>query len=234
MANGMAAGLLEQAELFQGLEGDALSAVIQGASRLPLRDGAQLLKQGDPPDHLFMVERGKVKMSVVTLEGAQLTLRFMATGDIIGCAAVFRGISYPATATAVEDTTVLCWGAPQINDLVRRFPQLAANALAIVGGRAEELLQRLRESATEKVEQRIARALLRVAAAGGQTASPSGHERVAVSRQDLAELSGATLYTVSRTISVWSRQSIVTGGRGYVSIRDRDRLAAIAAAGPAV
>ena len=233
MANGMAPGLLEQAELFHGLDADALSALTQGASRLPLRHSAQLLKQGDPSDHLFMVERGKVKMSVVTPEGAQLTLRFMGGGDIIGCAAVFRGIPYPATAAAVEDTTVLCWSAAQINDLIRRFPQLAANALAIVGGRAEELLQRLREAATEKVEQRIARALLRVAATTGQDGRPPEHERVPVSRQDLAELAGSTLYTVSRTISAWSRQGIVTGGRGHVAIRDTDRLAAIAGARPA-
>ena len=52
-----------------------------------------------------MVERGKVKMSVVTTDGAQLALRFMGEGDIIGCAAVFRGLAYPATATAAEDTT---------------------------------------------------------------------------------------------------------------------------------
>ena len=226
MANGMPADFLENADLFRGLQAYALSVVAQGASRLPLQQGAQLLKQGDPPDHLFMVERGRIKMSVVTPEGRQLTLRFMGPGEIIGCAAIFRGIAYPATATAVEDTTVLSWSAAQINDLVRRFPPFAANALAIVGGRAVEMLQRLRESATEKVEQRIARSLLRVAASQGIAGG-----RVAISRHDLAELAGGTLYTVSRTISAWSRQGIVSGGRGHVSIRDRARLMAIAGAG---
>ena len=86
---------------------------------------------------------------------------------------MFRGLAYPATATAVEDSTVLCWNAAVMNDLVARFPALAANALAIVGGRAEEFLQRLREAATEKVEQRIARALLRLAAACTGPALPA-------------------------------------------------------------
>jgi CRP/FNR family transcriptional regulator, nitrogen oxide reductase regulator len=232
MGNGVTPAMVEQTVLFRDIGGDALLAAAGGAARVALKSGSQLLKQGDPPRHLFMVERGKIKMSVVTSEGAQLTLRFMGPGEIIGCAAVFRGIPYPATATAVDDTAVLCWSAGQINDLVRRFPQFASNALAIVGGRAEEMLQRLREAATEKAEQRIARSLLRVADAQGAGSSP-GHERVIISRQDLAELTGATLYTVSRTISRWSRQGIVAGGRGHISIRNKGRLAAIAGIVPA-
>jgi CRP/FNR family transcriptional regulator, nitrogen oxide reductase regulator len=230
MGNNTANGLLEKAELFHGLPHDALAAVFGGATRLPLRQGAELLKQGDPPDRLFMVERGKVKMSVVTPEGAQLVLRFMGDGDIIGCAAVFRGLAYPATATAAEDTTVLAWSASHMNELVARFPGLAVNALRIVGGRADEFLQRLREAATEKVEQRIARALLRLAAAQRAASSTKMEPEIvlAVSRQDVAEFAGATLYTVSRTISAWSRQGIIAGGRGRITIREPQQLAAIA------
>ena len=234
MADNAANGLLERAELFRGLPGETLAAVVGGATRLPLRQGAQLLKQGDPADHLFLVERGKVKMSVVTPEGAQLVLRFMGEGDLIGCAAVFRAVAYPATGTAAEDTTVLAWTGPHMNDLIARYPGLAANALKIVGGRAEEFMQRLREAATEKVEQRIARALLRLAAA--QRAGPSAQANadivLAVSRQDIAEFTGSTLYTVSRTISAWSRQGILAGGRGRVTIRNQEQLAAIAGMPP--
>jgi CRP/FNR family transcriptional regulator, nitrogen oxide reductase regulator len=229
MANGIEAGLLVESELFHELDGDALSASIACASRVNLRRGAELLKQGDAPEHLFLVERGKIKMTVVTPEGSQLTLRFMTAGDIIGCAAVFRGIVYPATATAVEDTRLLCWTAGQINELIRAFPQLASNALAIVGGRAEDFLQRLREATTEKVEQRIARALLRTAT--GKRKPGDGAERVMVSRQELAEIASTSLYTVSRTVSAWARQGIVTAGRGNIAIRNRGRLAAIAGTG---
>ena len=226
MANGIEPAILERSELFRGLGVESLTASATGASRINLRTGAQLLKQGDPPDHLFLVEQGKVKMAVVTPEGAQLTLRFMSDGDVIGCAAVFRGIVYPATATAVEETSLLCWTAPQINDLVRRFPQLASNALAIVGGRAEEFLQRLREATTEKVEQRIARALLRTESSKSTLVADAA--RVTVSRQELAEIAGTSLYTVSRNVSAWAREGIVVAGRGSIAIRDRERLSTIA------
>ena len=226
MANGVGFELLEKCDLFRELDAEGLAASATIASRVNLRSGAGLLKQGDPPDHLFLIEKGKVKMTVVTPEGSQLTLRFMAAGDIIGCAAVFRKIVYPATATAVEDTSLLCWSAPQMHELVLRFPQLAANALAIVGGRADEFLQRLREATTERVEQRIARALLRIESREHKSGAAEHH--IAVSRQELAEIAGTSLYTVSRTVSTWSRRGIVTAGRGQSAIRDRDRLTAIA------
>jgi CRP-like cAMP-binding protein len=231
MANGIAPGLLEDSELFRGLAADALSASAAGASRVHLRRDAQLFKQGDAPEHLFLMERGKVKMTVVTPTGSQLTLRFMSEGDIIGCAAVFRGIVYPASATAVEESSLLCWTTTQINDLVRRFPPLAANALAIVGGRADEFLQRLREATTERVEQRIARALLRTAPAEAESGSRSTADRVTVSRQELAEIASTSVFTVSRIVSGWNRQGIVAAGRGNIVIRDRERLSAIAGTG---
>jgi CRP-like cAMP-binding protein len=230
MGNGTVSTLLEHTELFRGLDSEAFAAVAGAATRLLVREGAQLLKQGDPSDHLFVVESGKVKMTVLTPQGTQLTLRFMSVGDMIGCAAVFRGKPYPASATALENTNVLSWSASQINDLLRRFPQLSANALAIVGDRAEEFLQRLREATTEKVEQRIARALQRLAVAVEQPSNSVDERNIVVSasRQELAELAGTTLYTVSRTISAWSCQGIVIGGRRRIVIKDRRRLAAIA------
>jgi CRP-like cAMP-binding protein len=104
---------------------------------------------------------------------------------------------------------------------------MAANALAIMGGRAEEFLQRFREAATERVEQRIARTLLRLRRRSN--ADDRGQRfTLRMSRQDLAEFSGATLYTVSRTLSAWKREGIVEGGRGRITISDARKLIEVA------
>jgi CRP-like cAMP-binding protein len=221
-----AVGSLAQSGLFKGLPDIEIAPIVGVAKRQALPDGGQLLKQGDAPTCLYMVERGRVRMTVVNSDGSQLTLRTMDAGDLVGCVAVFRGIPYPATATAVVATTVLSWTVAQAGELIRSHPQLAANALAIVGGRAEELLQRLRETATERVAQRIAKALIRMKPA----TSCGGTDRIVipVSRAELAELTGATLYTVSRTISAWTRQGVVLGGRGRITVVDPGRLSNIA------
>lgn len=219
---------LQKSDLFRMLDRNSLEAVIQGGTSRSLREGASLLKQGDEPDHLFIVTQGRFKMTTLSNEGTQKTLRFMEPGDLIGCAAVFRRIPYPATATATTNSVVLTWTAQQFDQLLRRYPQLAANALAVVGGRAEEMLQRLREVTTESVDQRIAHALLRLVKQAGLNAPSEGQIVLRMSRQDIAELSDTTLFTVSRTISTWKRAGIVDAGRGRVSVRDLKRLSQIA------
>ena len=125
---------------------------------------------------------------------------------------------------------MLVWTTPQIDALMTRYPQVARNALQIIGGRAETMLRRLQELTTESVEQRLARALLRLAREAGRPVTAGMQVDFALSRQDLAELAGATLYTVSRTLSGWERAGIVEGGRRRVVVRDLAQLARIAQA----
>lgn len=219
--------LMSKADLFRDLDPVALNTVMQTAAHCVISRARSLFKQGDEAANLFLVVEGRLKVGLVTANGAPLAVRFMEPGDLAGCAAVFRRIPYPATATAVIDTVVLSWTVRQIETMIQSHPQMATNAVAIMGGRAEEFLQRFREVATERVEQRIAHMLLRLRR--GSSADGGGERfTLRMSRQDLAEFSGATLYTVSRTLSAWKRDGIVEGGRGRITVNDSRKLIAVA------
>jgi CRP-like cAMP-binding protein len=82
----------------------------------------------------------------------------------------------------------------------------------------QEMQERYRELATEKVERRIARVLLRLTSQMG-VKTKDGSIELTFTRQDLAEMSGTTLYTVSRVLSEWERQGLVEAGRERVLIR---------------
>jgi CRP-like cAMP-binding protein len=90
----------------------------------------------------------------------------------------------------------------------------------------QEMQERYRELATEKVERRIARALLRLAAQVGS--KTDGGIELTFTRQELAEMSGTTLYTVSRVLSEWERQELVEAGRERVVIRNPHGVVSIA------
>jgi CRP-like cAMP-binding protein len=223
--------LLAASDLFRGLDQAALEAIMGEAAAGTAARGVHLLNQGDEPEHLFIVTHGRFKMTSLSRDGTQLTLRFMEPGDVIGCAAVFRRFPYPASAIAVEDSTVLRWTTQQFGGLLRRYPQVATNALAIVGDRARDMLQRLHGTVSETAEQRLARALLRLVDQSGADPRPDEQATVEFSRQDLAELSDTTVFTVSRVVSDWTRANVVTGGRGRIVVRDFKRLMQIADAG---
>jgi CRP/FNR family transcriptional regulator, nitrogen oxide reductase regulator len=222
--NNVAFSLAEKSGLLRGLDSEALAAVKQAAIVRHVEKNAKLLKQGDAPDHLFVVIEGRFKMTTLNRQRVQKILRFMEVGDAIGCAAVFRNFPYPASATATTNSTALSWNASHFNQLVRLYPQLATNALAMMGDRAKELVERVHEVTRGSVEQRIARAILKL-----KMQAATEEDSLPVSGQDLAELSDTTPFTVSRTISAWKRAGIVSGGRGRMVILNPKRLSEISA-----
>jgi CRP-like cAMP-binding protein len=115
-----------------------------------------------------------------------------------------------------------------MNRLMEQCPRIAINAIQILAERIREFQDRIRELATERVERRIARALLRLARQSGKKVSEGVLIDLPLTRQDLAEMSGTTLYTVSRTLSQWESQGLVYASREKVIIRYPHGLVMIA------
>ena len=99
--------------------------------------------------------------------------------------------------------------------------------MQLMTGYIQEMQARYRELATEKVERRIARTLLRLTAQMGVKLADGGIE-LAFTRQDLAEMSGTTLFTISRVLSEWEKHGLVESGRERVVIRSPHGLVQIA------
>ncbi len=105
---------------------------------------------------------------------------------------------------------------------------MAVNALRFLAGRLHELQDRYRELATERVERRVARAVLRLARQAGRKTDAGILIDLPLSRQDLAEMTGTTLYTVSRILSSWESAGLVEVGRERVVIKRGHGLVSIA------
>jgi CRP-like cAMP-binding protein len=110
---------------------------------------------------------------------------------------------------------------------MRKHSSIALNAVALLGERYHEMQIRLRELSTEKVEQRIAHTIVRLSQQAGRRTARGIEIAIPLSRQDLAEMSGTTLHTVSRTLSAWEEQGIVSCGRRRVVVSDPQKLLSV-------
>jgi CRP/FNR family transcriptional regulator, nitrogen oxide reductase regulator len=178
------------------------------------RQGETLFRQGAAAEAFHLIIGGRLKVSQTTSEGQQVIIRYLGPREVAGCVAVCGGIPYPATAEAVEDTWMLSWTRPCIAELADRHPGIAMAAMRIMGGRMTELQERLREMQTEQVERRIAHALGRLVVQAGRRTRDGIEIDFPITRQDLAEMTGTTLHTVSRTLSKGGIILDVAGGRG--------------------
>jgi CRP-like cAMP-binding protein len=171
---------------------------------------------------------GKVKLTQITEEGQQVILRYVGPGEAFAVIAVLRKIPYPVTATAVEQVKLLSWGEQTMLELMERYPRLAINSLSLLATQIQEFQDRFRELATERVERRIARALLRLAKQTGRKTDQGILIDFPLTRQDLAEMTGTTLYTVSRTLSQWEKDGLVSSQREQVTLLSPHQLVVIA------
>ena len=221
-------GLLAKAELFNGIDGAAVAEISRMASHKRASKGEVVFEQGDPAGACHVLVEGRVKVTQLTPDGQQVVIRFIGPGEMFGCIAVFVGGDYPGTATAVTDSQMLAWDGRKMGMLMERYPGIAVNALAIVGKRLLALQSRYRELATERVERRIARAILRLARQAGKRVEEGVLIDFPLSRQDVAEMTGATLHTVSRILSAWEQQGLIASGRQRITIRRPHGLVSIA------
>jgi CRP-like cAMP-binding protein len=219
---------LQQVGLFQGIAPPDLIRIAQGARRRSISAGIFLFHQGDPAEVIYIPVLGRLKITQITPEGYEVLLRYVGVGEMTGATAVFGDTTYPASAETVEEATVLGWDNEAMIELIGQYPRLGLNILYLLSVRLQELQDRLREMSTERVERRIARALLRLVSQLGRKAKTGVLIDLPLSRQDLANMTGTTLYTVSRILSGWDDEGIIEAGREKVLIKQPPRLVAIA------
>ena len=220
--------LLKPVALFSRLDQPALRSVSDAARIRETKAGVSFFREGDPAESFFIVQSGSVKLTQVTPEGHQVVLRLIGAGDPFGGVAAFGGGAYPVSAEAVTDVTALEWPGQIMASLMETYPKLVINAVRFVAARLHELQVQYRQLATEKVERRVARALLRLGEQAGRRTEAGILIDLPLSREDIAQMTGTTLYTVSRIISRFEADGLVEAGRQHIVIRDVQALTSIA------
>ena len=214
--------------LFQGLAANVLARIRGQARSRVLATGESFFHEGDEAQAFFVLTSGRVKLTQLTPEGHQVVLRIIGAGDAFGGAGAFGDVTYPIGAEAVEPAVALVWTSQAIRQLLETEPRVALNAVRFVAGRLHDLQRRHRQLMTERVERRVARALLRLVREAGRRVDAGVEIDFPVSRQDIAEMTGTTLYTVSRLLSAWEDRGIVRSGRQRITLTKPHALVALA------
>jgi len=217
-------GFLGTSELFRGLPPRALAEVSRQASVATHPRGARIFSQGEAAAHAHLLVEGRVKVVQSSAGGEQIIVRLIRAGETFGTVGLYVDGLYPAEAVALSEVTEARWRARAFAGLLQKHPEIALNLVRLLGTRLQEVQARLRELKTERVEQRLAGVLLR--AALKEHAGKDG-VRLPLSRRDIAELAGTTMYTASRVLSAWQRSGIAMGGRANITILRPKALAAI-------
>jgi CRP-like cAMP-binding protein len=210
--------------VFAGLSNDELDALLKEARTVRHPKKSHVFEQGEEAHSFFILLHGHVQAMKATPDGQQVIVRYVSPGEVYGVAQAIGMQHYPATATAVVDSISLAWPSQAWPRLVARYPSLAANTLQVVGARLQEAHARVIEMSTEEVERRVAHAVLRLVKQAGRKVESGIEIDFPISRQDIAEMTGTTLHTVSRILSAWEQSGLIVSGRQRIVVCDPHRL----------
>lgn len=221
---------IHQSRFFADLPNAALDAACAAARMVQVPEDSFLFHQGDLAQQFYLLCTGQMRLIQITPEGQQIIMGLLSPIRELGIVAAIPQAEYPLTTQALTDASLLTWNSADLTLLIEQYPVLALRSMRMVTGRFVQLQNLYRELATLRVEQRVARALLRLARQAGDGPEDGNGTliRIPLSRQNLADMTGTTLYTVSRIMSGWEQRGIVQSRRERVMIRDLAMLTALA------
>jgi CRP-like cAMP-binding protein len=225
---GRARQFVTNIDVFDGLDHAALQAVTRECRPRTVGKDAFYFHEGDEGESCYALQEGRVKLTQVAPDGHEVVLQIIVPGALFGGVAAFSDRTYPVSAQAMTETRSLRWSGQALRSLMEEHPRIALNALKYVASRLYESQDRIRELATERVEQRIARSLVRLLNQSGRRIEGGVLLDLPLSRQDLAEMTGTTLYTVSRILTRWEQEGVVKSQRQRIVVTSPHRLMALA------
>ncbi len=193
--------------------------------------GDHVFVDGDPADFFYIVVTGRVKIYKRAPSGHDRILEIFGAGELLGAVAAYESRPYPASAEAMTPATCLLIPSPAFFALLDARPSLVRGLLGSLSIRLMELTSRLSEMSGGRVESRLARLFLKLGDQIGRLDRGGLFVPMALSRQELADLTGTTIETCIRTMSRWSKDHVLlTETDGFVIV-DRPALQALAEQG---
>lgn len=205
------ADMIGRTSLFQALAPEERQAAAKAMREQTYAAGQVIFSRGDTSRDVFLVLEGKVRLSVVSLEGRELSFSLAEPGAVFGEIAALDGGVRTAFATAVTPVRAATLPHAELNRLVQASPPLAAAIVRLLCARIREADQQLEGVALHRIEVRLARFLLGLIRqrdpklTGGKATIDIG-----MSQSELAMLLGATRPKVNAALAALEDQGAIT------------------------
>lgn len=206
---------------FANVEAEAVRALERAAVVYTLKHREMLYRQGDIAHSLYFVQSGGLKLVEHTADGKQVTLKIFGAGDMFGLLAISGAFPQTSSAEAVDEAVVIGIGSPDIREVIRLYPLFGLRVIDLLVAHVHHAHGRIRTMMVERVEQRLARALLHYCDKFGLEKDGVISIDVTLSQQDLAQFCGTTVETINRTLKAWQEQGSLKLSRQHIDIIDR-------------
>lgn len=208
---------LAKVPIFSGLTEGELAFLLQRAVPRHYAAGEIVFGEGEPCLGLYVVESGHIRIFKSSSGGREHVLSVDGPGSSVAELPVFDGGDYPASAAAIDDTTLLFVSKQDFQALCLTHPQVALKVLRVVGARLRRLVGIIEELSFTTVRNRLASFLLRLAQKEGKHTAEGVEITMPVTNQELASQIGTVRELVSRNLSrLQAEGMVIINGRSVI------------------
>ena len=219
------AGVLGRVPLFTDLSDAELRFLSDRAVSKRYRAGELIFSEGDACAGLYVIESGDVRIFKTSSAGREQVLTLEHAGNSIAELPVFDGGTYPASASAASDATILFISRSDFRALCLEHPEVALKVLRMVGLRLRRLVGIIEELSFTTIRHRLAALLLRMAREAGNR-SGRAEFTIEASNQELASQIGTVRELVSRNLSRFQAEGLIQMDGKHITIPDLRKLEA--------
>lgn len=218
---------LRKIPLLEGLSLDRYRELIPEVEVRELQRRQIVYLPGDPGEHIFFIQGGRIKCSKVSRDGKELTLTYVAAGEFFGELCVLDGQPREEMAEAMKNSIITVLPRECIRTLLQTDPAISFRFLRVIGERRKEMETKIEHLVFRDVHSKLASLLLELGREYGKETEDGLQIDQKITHQEMANLIGSTRETISLTLSAFKRKELVQLFGRTVVLTDLEGLSAL-------
>lgn len=209
---------LKQVDIFAGLDDEDIQELMSVARRRSFRAGEVIFHRDDPGQVLYMIKEGKVKISLISPDGQEISLVVFGKGEFFGELALLDGEPRSADAIALERVECYTLQRDDFHKAIMRNPKIAIKILEVLTRRLRKTDNHVEDLIFLDVYGRVAKKLLELANEHGSTVEDGTRIEVRLTQQELASMVGASRESVNKVLGYFTDKQFISTDKHKITI----------------
>ena len=204
-------------QIFSGLRPEDMTDITAHARSLRKTRGEFIFMPGDRADSVFILNHGRIKLSVLSESGKEIAIDIIQPGEIFGEFALVDESLRTNMAQALDDVLIWVFSKQDFARLLTAQPKLALSYIRLVGDRRRRMEKKLSDITSKPVSARVCELLHEISTS--RPGIESTDHLVPLTHHDVASLIGAARQTTTTVLNDLERRNIIELGRGWIRIK---------------
>ena len=218
---------LKNINVFSELSWQELRELKRITRMVDYRKNEPIYLPGEASEQVYMLKKGRVKLSKVSQDGREATIAILEPGEIFGEVEVLNAIPRESMVEALEPVMVCEIQRSDFDRYLHTYPEVGGKVIKFMGGRLRQLETRVGDLVFKSAPARLASLLLELSETMGIVENGVVQLQVRLTHQNLGNLIGTSRETVSMLMSQFMQRGLLEQKRRYIRILDKQKLAKV-------